>query len=183
VETRSLPIGAGTPGQEVSGRGQGLVAVGRGLHAKLAFRVGDRVSASGEAVQDPTKEIADLYKVSGLLVEARGGDARETGPPFHRLAPDLPAYRERGHRRLREERYEETCRTCVWACRMPAEMIVDQWNPSNVRHRMETFCYGPLSCPAYVAGPRRNVPGRKGMTWTEEDWVDEEETSHRGPDD
>jgi hypothetical protein len=26
------------------------------------------------------------------------------------------------------------------------------------------------------------VPGRKGMTWEEEDWVDEDETSHRGPD-
>ncbi|VAX34096.1 hypothetical protein MNBD_NITROSPIRAE03-308, partial [hydrothermal vent metagenome] len=30
---------------------------------------------------------------------------------------------------------------------------------------------------------KRMVPGRKGMSYTEEDWVDEEETSHRGVDD
>jgi len=29
--------------------------------------------------------------------------------------------------------------------------------------------------------PPRKVPGRKGMTWVEEDGVDEEETTHRGP--
>jgi len=26
------------------------------------------------------------------------------------------------------------------------------------------------------------VPGRKGMQWEEEDWVDEEATAHRGGD-
>jgi hypothetical protein len=26
------------------------------------------------------------------------------------------------------------------------------------------------------------VPGRKGMVYEEEDWVDEEATAHRGPD-
>ena len=36
--------------------------------------------------------------------------------------------------------------------------------------------------PAYRAGPTRKVPGRKGMTWEEEDRVDEEATAHRGPD-
>ena len=25
----------------------------------------------------------------------------------------------------------------------------------------ETFCYGPLSCPRYKAGPKRKVEGRK----------------------
>ena len=29
----------------------------------------------------------------------------------------------------------------------------------------------------------RKVPGWKGMTWDEKDWVDEDATSHRGPDD
>ena len=36
---------------------------------------------------------------------------------------------------------------------------------------------------AYRPGPTRKVPGRKGMSYTEEDWVDEDATSHRGPDD
>jgi hypothetical protein len=46
---------------------------------------------------------------------------------------------------------------------MPVEMIID----------------GPKSCRFYKAGPTRKVPGRKGMTWEEEDWVDEEATAHR----
>ena len=65
---------------------------------------------------------------------------------------------------------------------MPVEMIIDQWKPWQKRYRFETFCYGPKSCPNYKAGPKRKVPGRKGMSYTEEDWVDEEATSHRGPD-
>ena len=48
---------------------------------------------------------------------------------------------------------------------------------------METFCYGPLSCPLFRPGPTRKVPGRKGMVWEEGDWVDADATAHRGPDD
>jgi len=33
---------------------------------------------------------------------------------------------------------------------------------------------------AYKAGPTRKVPGRKGMSFEVEDWIDEEATSHRG---
>ena len=69
----------------------------------------------------------------------------------------------------------------MWGCRMPVEMIVDQWKPEIRRYREETFCYGPLSCSVYRAGPRRSVPGRKGMTWVEDDWVDDE-VRHRAPD-
>jgi hypothetical protein len=65
---------------------------------------------------------------------------------------------------------------------MAVEMIIDQWNPSNKKFRTETFCYGPKSCPFYKAGPIRKMPGRKGMTWEEKDWVDEETTAHRGVD-
>jgi hypothetical protein len=72
------------------------------------------------------------------------------------------------------------CLACIWGCKMPVEMIIDQWNPSKRRYRTETFCYGPKSCHFYKAGPTRKVPGRKGMTWEEEDWVDEDATSHRG---
>jgi len=48
------------------------------------------------------------------------------------------------------------------------------------QYRFETFCYGPKSCRFYKPGPTRKVQGRKGMSWEEEDWVDEEATSHRG---
>jgi hypothetical protein len=67
---------------------------------------------------------------------------------------------------------------------MSVEMIIDQWNPSRRRYRTETFCYGPLSCPVYKAGPARTVPGRRPeMIYVEEDWVDDEATSHRRPED
>ncbi len=65
---------------------------------------------------------------------------------------------------------------------MAVEMIIDHWNPSQRRHRTETFCYGPLCCSLYRAGPTRKVPGRRGMQYVEEDWVDEDMTRHREPD-
>ena len=34
----------------------------------------------------------------------------------------------------------------------------------------------------YRPGPIRKVPGRKGMTWEEEDWVDADATAHRADD-
>ena len=70
----------------------------------------------------------------------------------------------------------------MWGCKMPVEIIIDQWNPSVRRYRQETFCYGPKSCALYAPGPERKVPGRKGMTWEEPDWVDEEMTAHRNDD-
>ena len=65
---------------------------------------------------------------------------------------------------------------------MAVEIIIDHWNPSKKRYRMETFCYGPLACTLYRAGPTRKVLGRSGMSWEEEDWVDEEAVAYRGPD-
>ena len=62
---------------------------------------------------------------------------------------------------------------------MAVEMIIDQWKPNQVKYRSETFCYGPKFCPNYKPGPTRKVPGRRGMTWEEPDWVDEQETAHR----
>jgi hypothetical protein len=120
--------------------------------------------------------------VSGLEVGARGPERPVAAPPFLGVPPSLEAYRARGHRRLAARTYEAKCRTCLWGCAMAVEMIVDPWNPSKRRYRRETFCYGPKSCALYSAGPTRKVPGRKGMTWEEEDWVDEDATSHRAPD-
>jgi len=65
---------------------------------------------------------------------------------------------------------------------MAVELIIDQWNPQRRRYRTETFCYGPLSCHNYKPGPTRKVPGRHGMTYEEEDWVDHDATAHRGLD-
>ena len=65
---------------------------------------------------------------------------------------------------------------------MAVDMIIDQWNPSRRRYRTETFCYGPLACPFYESGPARKVPGRHGMSYTEDDWVDVDATSYHRSD-
>lgn len=70
---------------------------------------------------------------------------------------------------------------CRLTWRPIAAEDIDHWNPSKKRYRFETFCYGPKRCAFYKAGPKRKVPGRKGMSCKEEDWVDEDATSHRGP--
>jgi hypothetical protein len=163
--------------------GEFSVAIGEGAHAKHQLQVGDSVSGLGVEVADSRLETAELYRVSTLRVIQHGTDSISSIPPWHGIPPDLPTYRGRGRRRLATRTYDHNCRSCIWGCRMAVEMIIDHWNPSQVRYRTETFCYGPLSCPVYKSGPRRKVPGRKGMSWEEPDWVDEEATSHRGPDD
>ena len=88
----------------------------------------------------------------------------------------------RGHRRLAARTYETKCSACLWGSQMPVEMIIDQWNPEKKRYRTETFSYGPKSCSLYRPGPTRMVPGRNGMNWEEEDWIDEEAVAHRSLD-
>ncbi|MDQ6858304.1 MAG: hypothetical protein M3Z65_04845, partial [Chloroflexota bacterium] len=130
-----------------------LVAIGPATHAELGLRAGDRVRGRALPVKEPRREIAELYKVSGLEVLERGALAAQSGPLWQDVPFPLPIYRERGHRRLDAKAYERTCYACMWGCRMPVEMIVDQWSPEIRRYREETFCYGPLSCSVYRAGP------------------------------
>lgn len=158
------------------------VAVGKGAHEKHRFRAGGTVSGMGVLVADPRRETADLYRVSRVRMLSRGVGSDGTPPPYAGIPPALEKYRERGHRRLATITYRSKCSTCLWGCEMAVEIIVDHWNPTNKRYRKETFCYGPKNCPFYRAGPTRKVPGRRGMTWEEEDWIDGEETAHRGLD-
>ena len=141
------------------------------------------LSGSSVPVTDSRKETATLYRTSGSKGLGYNEGETPAGPPFLGVPPNLQTYRSRGHRRLDARTYDAKCTSCIWACRMPVEMIIDQWNPSQKKYRFETFCYGPKSCPFYRPGPERKVPGRHGMSYTEEDWIDEEATSHRGPDD
>jgi hypothetical protein len=155
-----------------------LVAIGPAAHAKHQFRAGDRVRGLAHPVADRESELAEFYKASKLSVIDRGSSSPD-GPPWRHTAPPLETYRERGHLRLDRGVYDRSCTACVWGCLMAVDMIIDHWNPSNRRSRTETFCYGPLDCPIYRAGPKRKVPGRRGMSWTEEDWVDEQDVEHR----
>ena len=158
------------------------VGIGPGAQAKHAFRVGDTVRGLAVAVADCRTETVELYKASALEVILRAATPPAEGPPWRGVPPSLTIYRARGHRRLDPCAYEASCRNCIWGCRMPVEITLDQWKPDIREYRFETFCYGPKSCPAYRAGAKRKVPGRNGMTWEEEDWVDDEATSSRGPD-
>ena len=159
-----------------------LVGVGEGAHTKHQFRPGDTVSGQALPVADPRLETVEFYKVSGLRVTKGEVEEEKQPPPWLGIPPLLPIYRKRGHRRLAARTYEEKCTTCMWGCLMAVEMIIDHWNPDRRRYRTEAFCYGPLSCPLYRPGPLRKVPGRRGMTYTEQDWIDAEATSHRRPD-
>ncbi len=160
-----------------------LVGVGESAQAKHNFRAGEKVSGDALPIADPRLETIEFYKVGNLKVAGREIERETQPPPWLGAPPPLPIYRERGHRRLAARTYSAKCSNCIWGCHMAVEMIIDQWNPGVRRYRTETFCYGPRSCSFYQAGPPRTVPGRKGMTYTEEDWVDEEATSRRGPDD
>jgi hypothetical protein len=171
-------------GRIVDREGEFGVGIGRAAQAKHGFQVGDIVRGESYPVGDPRMEPVDLYRTSGLkLLERR--EAKMAAPPpwIQKTAPELEVYRERGHRRLGARTYDTKCVACIWGCRMAVEIIVDHWNPRKKRYRFESFCYGPKSCLLYRAGPPRKVPGRRGLTWEEEDWVDEEETSHRGLED
>ena len=170
----------GTGGSEA---GAFLIAVSEAAHEKHRFQTGIELSGHSVPVEDQRKETAALYKTSGLRVVKNAESETPAGPPFLGVPPNLEAYRSRGHRRLDARTYDTKCTSCIWGCRMPVEMIIDQWNPSKKQYRFETFCYGPKSCPFYRPGPARRVPGRKGMSYTEEDWIDEDATAHRGPDD
>jgi hypothetical protein len=159
---------------------ESLVGVGQGAHTKHHFRAGNAVSSDAQPVPDARLETVEFYKVSKLKVRLPEDEDEAPPPPWRGAPPPLAVYRERGYRRLAARTFQEKCSSCIWACRMPVEMIIDQWNPSRRRYRTETFCYGPRSCPLYQAGPASKVPGRRrGMTYTEEDWVDDEATSHR----
>ena len=162
--------------------GEFFVGIGKAAQAKHQFRVSDVISGQSHPVQDDRLEAVELYKTSSLKVIQRVEEEQREPPPWLGVPPDLQTYRARGHRRLNARTYDARCQGCLWSCKMAVEMMIDQWNPSKRRYRLETFCYGPKSCSLYKAGPTRKVPGRKGMVWEEEDWVDEEETAHRSVD-
>jgi hypothetical protein len=158
------------------------VGIGKAAQEKHQFRLGDVVKGESHPILDQRTEVVEYYKTSKLEIIKRDGDSMITPPPWTGVPPSLEIYRQRGHRRLDIRTYKSKCRQCIWGCKMPVELIIDQWNPKK-QYRIETFCYGPKSCALYKAGPTRKVPGRKGMTWEEEDWVDEDAVSHREMDD
>lgn len=127
-------------------------------------------------------EPVEYYKVSKIKVISNGEQGSNSSP-WELVPPKLEIYRERGHRRLAARTYDNKCSSCIWGARMPVEIIVDNWKPRGRRkYRFETFCYGPLGCKLYKAGPNRRVEGRNGIVYIEEDWVDQMAVEHREED-
>ena len=158
------------------------IGIGKAAHAKHEFKVNDIISGECVLVPDPDMEPVEYYKVSKLKVISKG-EIGSTSSPWELVPPELQVYRERGHRRLAARTYDTKCSSCMWGARMPVEIIVDNWNPrGRKKYRFETFCYGPLSCKYYKAGPNRKVEGRNRMVYIEEDWVDQMAVEHRGED-
>ena len=155
------------------------VGIGKAAQQKHQFCVGDEVSGECLPVADERLEPVEFYKASKLKKTGHTQNESKISPPWETIPPDLDTYRYRGHRRLAAQTYAKKCNTCIWGCRMPVEIIIDNWNPEKRKYRFETFCYGPLSCILYKAGPTRKVEGRNGMMYIEEDWVDEEAVRHR----
>lgn len=158
------------------------VGIGKVAQEKHQFKVGDVISGECSPVVDERMESVEFYKVSKLKIISDSVEIAQTSPPWLGIPPSLETYRERGARRLAAKTYEMKCVACIWGCRMPVEIIVDNWNPGKRKYRFETFCYGPLSCRLYKSGLNRKVEGRNGMVYVEEDWVDEEMTGHREKD-
>ena len=177
----ALKIAGTIDNQETISSNQNIfsIGIGKAAQAKFNFKVNDVISGACLPVPDPDMEPVDYYKVSKLAKVAEE-EQGSLSAPWELVAPELEVYREIGHRRLAARTYDSKCSSCIWGARMPVEIIVDNWNPRGRRkYRFETFCYGPLSCKLYKAGPNRKVEGRNGMVYVEEDWVDEEAVSHR----
>jgi hypothetical protein len=159
------------------------IGIGKATHAKHQFKVNDVISGECLQVPDPETEPVEYYKVSKLKVISYG-TITKTSAPWELVPPELEVYRDRGHRRLAAKTYDTKCSSCMWGARMPVEIIIDNWNPKSRRkYRFETFCFGPLNCKLYKAGPNRKVEGRNGMVYVEEDWVDAMNVEHRGEED
>jgi hypothetical protein len=158
------------------------IGIGKSTQGKYMFRIGDDISGECLPVAEQRLEPVEFYKVSRLVRTGNQNNTSPLPPPWETVPPDLETYRQRGHRRLSVRTYETKCMTCIWGCRMPVEIIIDNWDPGHRKYRFETFCYGPLSCRFYSSGAVRKVEGRNGEIWVEENWVDEDATSHRGPD-
>lgn len=76
--------------------------------------------------------------------------------------------------------YKKRCFQCIWAS-MADVTIEYNWG-INQKHRYESFCYGPKSCPNYKMGKPRAVPDKQCGTLYDEGWLDNICTESRGED-
>ena len=144
------------------------VAIGPKAQEKHQIQAGDNISGKAVPIPNPTYEWAQYYRVSAIKL-TQVGDRNPPSPDGGVPVP-LPAYREHGHLRLDKKTAASSCSTCPWSAFMTTEMIVDHWNPSKKKYRIESHCYGPGACPNYRPGRPYTVPGRGGLKYTDDDY-------------
>lgn len=64
------------------------------------------------------------------------------------------------------------CFQCVWA-NMANVTVEYNFDTNNVKHRFETFCYGPKNCRFYKMGLARAVPYYRMSGVKDQGWLDE----------
>ena len=114
------------------------VGIGKAAQQTHQFCAGNEISGECIPVADANLEPVEFYKASKLKKIGHEQGNLEAPPPWETVPPDLDTYRERGHRRLAARTYESKCTTCMWGCRMPVEIIIDNWNPRKKKYRSET---------------------------------------------
>jgi hypothetical protein len=131
------------------------IGIGKAAQQKHQFGVGDEISGECVPVADERMETAEFYKSSKLNKVSHISNVL-TPPVWGGIPPVLEVYRERGHRRLAARTFDTKCTACIWGCRMPVEIIIDNWNPGKRNTGLRRSVTG--LCP--VKFIRRDQPGK-----------------------
>jgi hypothetical protein len=137
-----------------------LVGLSEADQERAGLQAGDHVEGQGALVHDRRTEISDIDRVTGLRAIARASGRPRKGPPKLGVPVPLDEYRDRGFRRLDERTFETKCDTCVWACEMAVEMIIDHWNRGAPRRSAS----GPSTADVIALG--RHARSRGARAWS-----------------
>ena len=173
------------------------IAVSEKQEQKLEIGIGDELQGTAWTKLYPETEFADFYR-AGSLKKIKAGDYpirpevirdeknprydgtpiprvfsdKYPGPAWKMLPPPLEVYTWRGARMLSRACWKGKCFQCVWA-NMANVTIEYNFDTNNVKHRFETFCYGPKDCRFYKMGPARSVPYYRMSGVKDQGWLDE----------
>jgi len=127
---------------EIDGDHREQIKIGIGPKAQdeHQFRIGDQICGLAVPVADQKTEWAEYYKVSGLKLLERSQKDNMPPNPEGGVTPPLEVYRSQGHLRLQRQTCETKCFRCPFGLTMATQMIIDHWDPSNVKWRLETHC-------------------------------------------
>lgn len=158
------------------------VALSEKQQERCRLRIGDTLRGTAWTKLYPEREYADFYRAGALRVTSRGPGLPEgAASPWTGEVEPLATYAERGCRMLDKRRYKAKCFACKWAAM--ANVTIEYNFGVTQRHRYESFCYGPKSCPLYTMGRPRAVPYKDMGSLYDEGWLDDMLTEQRDWDD